>query len=87
MTYIYKSSTWKTKKKKLFGILSKLHTSTDGAKEKLQFQIGSYLEPKYLWRTAKNADWIFIKSFFIFYKYIFILDSFYIYFIFAYLLD
>ena len=55
MTYIYKSSTWKTKKKKkLFGILSKLHTSTDGAKEKLQFQIGSYLEPKYLWRTAKT---------------------------------
>ena len=41
-------------KKKLFGILSKLHTSTDGAKEKLQFQIGSYLEPKYLWRTAKK---------------------------------
>ena len=55
MTYIYKSSTWKTKKK-LFGILSKLHTSTDGAKEKLQFQIGSYLEPKYLWRTAKKTQ-------------------------------
>lgn len=49
------------KLKKLFRILFKLHTSTNGAKAKLQFQIGSYLELKYLCVNCKKRTLVLYK--------------------------